>query len=262
MTGTETGLIELSGAARGRLGQVHEHHGTLGSTNDRALQWLREGGPDGAVVTADAQTEGRGRRGRRWVSPAGMNLYVSVLLRPAEIRADFSAIALVVGLGLAEGIGVADVRLKWPNDLLLHDRKLSGVLCESRFGADGAAVVIGFGINVHQETFDDTLASGATSLRREGIHRERLPLLADILVSLETRLDRFFAAGFAPLRDAYVGRSIVGDRVAATVGGQTVTGVAAEVDDDGALWIETDAGTKERMTAGELERLRPDRTTS
>lgn len=249
-------LGDLASAVRGRLGRVHEHHAVLGSTNDRALEWLRDAAPDGAVVTADAQTEGRGRRGRRWESPPGSNLYVSVIVRPSQVREDFSALALVVGLALAEAIGAPQIRLKWPNDLLIGDRKVAGVLCESRFSADAAAVVVGFGINVGQETFDETLADRATSLWAEGLEHERRGLLVDILANLEAQLDRFFAAGFGPLKDAYLARSIVGDRVTATRGGLAIEGVASEVDDSGALWIDTDDAGRVRITAGDVERLR------
>ena len=92
------------------FGRAHEHHDVLGSTNDRAAAWIGEGAPHGAVVTADAQTEGRGRRGRVWASPPGENLYASVVLRPDAVRRDFGAIGLAVAVGIAEGLPI-DVEL-------------------------------------------------------------------------------------------------------------------------------------------------------
>ena len=145
------------------LGQVREHHAEIGSTNDRALAWAREGAPHGALVTADAQTAGRGRLGRVWDSRQG-GLYASVVLRPdreALVRGRFGAIGLAVGLGLREGLArwVPHASLKWPNDLLCGGRKLAGVLCETRWFAGAVDLVAGFGVNVEQRGFSDGLAA-------------------------------------------------------------------------------------------------------
>ena len=124
------------------FGRTHEHHGSIGSTNDRAAAWLREGGPHGLLVTADTQSAGRGRNGRVWSSPPGGNLYASLGLRVVSARRDLSALGLVVGLALYEGLGpIEGLGLKWPNDLLIGERKLAGILCESRW-ADEVEVVV------------------------------------------------------------------------------------------------------------------------
>jgi len=240
------------------LGQVHEHHASLPSSNDRALAWAREGAPHGALVTADEQTAGRGRLGRRWASPAGEGLYASVVLRPAEYLGGgtgwsprWSALGLAVGLGLRMGLErwVPEVRLKWPNDLLVHRRKLAGVLCETRWQGSTADVVVGFGINVAQREFPDELR--ATSLAIElspGTCPERSEVLEAALMGLEGVLGRFFAGGFPAIRGAYEAHSAVVGQVL-TIGG--VPGEGVGFDDDGALRVRAVGGGPSRRVESE-----------
>lgn len=225
------------------LGHVHEHHASVGSTNDRALAWARAGAPHGAMVTADEQTAGRGRMGRRWVSPAGEGLYVSVVLRPAQgWSSRWGALGLAVGLGLREGLAgwVPEVQLKWPNDLLVGARKLGGVLCETRWQGPVPDVVIGFGINVLQREWPAELA--ATSLAKElapGTCPSRQVVLAAVLPALERVLTGFLAGGFPAIRTGYERSSAVLGR-SLTVGGAAVVGVG--FDDDGALRVRAETG--------------------
>jgi BirA family biotin operon repressor/biotin-[acetyl-CoA-carboxylase] ligase len=196
------------------FGRAHEHYASLGSTNDRAAAWAKEGAPHGALVTADAQTAGRGRRGRSWESPAGENLYASVVVRPGAVREDFAAVGLAVAVGLREGLPeAAGVQLKWPNDLLARGQKLGGILCESRWlrggGRPAPELVVGFGINVHGRAFTGALSETATSLALLGCAIGRGRLLADVLVALEGVLDRFLAHGFEGIRARYERHSLV-----------------------------------------------------
>lgn len=229
--------------ATAALGQVHEHHVSIGSTNDRALTWARAGAPHGAMVTADTQTAGRGRLGRRWVSPAGEGLYVSVVLRPAQgWSRRWAALGLAVGLGLREGLAgwLPELRLKWPNDLLIGGRKLAGVLCETRWQGPVPDVVIGFGINVGQAVLPAEL--NATSLAIElapGTCPSRQVVLEAVLPALERVLAGFLAGGFAAIRAGYERHSAVIGR-ALTVGGAAVVGEG--FDDDGALRVRPEAG--------------------
>ena len=240
------------------LGQVREHHASLPSSNDRALAWAREGAPHGALVTADEQTAGRGRLGRRWASPAGEGLYASVVLRPAEYLGGgagwsprWSALGLAVGLGLRQGLGrwVPEVRLKWPNDLLVHRRKLAGVLCETRWQGSTPDVVVGFGINVLQRNFPDDLR--ATSLAIElslETCPSRLEVLEAVLMGLEGVLGRFFAGGFPAIRGAYEAHSAVVGQ-ALMIGGIVAEGVG--FDDDGALRVRPLGGGASRRVESE-----------
>ncbi len=250
-----------------RLGRTHEHREQLGSTNDRALAWLAasSGAPDGGLVTADAQTAGRGRLGRRWSSPAGRDLYASVILRCGVPRTNLGALALAVGVGLREGLlrsfggdegwrsaGLPELALKWPNDLLLGGRKLAGILCESRWRGGEADVVVGFGVNVHREVdeFEPELRERATSLalhlppaRRVG----RAELLAAILHELERWVDRFLVGGFAALRSRYephcavIGRELWVERPSPS-GSSREHVIGVGLDSDGALRVRAQAG--------------------
>ena len=238
-----------------RLGRVHEHHPSLGSTNDRALAWLANA-PDGALVSADQQTAGRGRLGRSWSSPAGRDLYASVILRPGVPAAGFGALALAVGVGLREGLlgvfggALGELALKWPNDLLLGGRKLAGILCESRWRGREVEVVVGFGINVHRQLdeFDPELRGSATSLAivlGPELRRGRAIVLAGVLAGLERELERFFAAGFAGVRARYEPHCVVLGRaveVEQPGGGRRVVAIAEGLDEDGALRVRPRSG--------------------
>lgn len=265
----------------GALGQPREHHASLPSTNDRALAWAREGAPHGAMVTADAQTAGRGRLGRRWDSPPGAGLYVSLVLRPAEVLAGrgwdprWAALGLAVGLGLRDGLArwVPDVLLKWPNDLLVRGDKLAGVLCETRWQGSTPDVVVGFGVNVAQREFPAELR--ATSLAREMAGRTcpegqtelteracpggqadmsdktcpgREEVLAAALAGLGPALRAFFAGGFPAIRARYERHSAVLGR-ALTVGGAAAEAVG--FDDDGALRVRAPGGGPSRRVESE-----------
>ncbi len=227
------------------FGRAHEHHVSLGSTNDRAAAWLREGGPHGLVVTADTQTAGRGRKGRVWSSPPGHNLYVSLGLRVGSARRDLSALGLVVGLGIYEGLGpIEGLGLKWPNDLLIGERKLAGILCESRWAED-VEVVVGFGINLRRDGIDPAVAGRAVALEEVGVSEGRGVILAALLAALERRLDVFLMTGFEEHRDAYLAANVqIGHRVRVDAGTETFEGVAEAIDDAGALVVETDIGTR------------------
>jgi BirA family biotin operon repressor/biotin-[acetyl-CoA-carboxylase] ligase len=247
-------------ALRSRLrtrtfGRAHEHHAVLGSTNDRAAAWMAEGAPHGAVVTADAQTAGRGRRGRVWVSPPSDNVYASVVLRPDAVRPDFGGIGLAVAVGIAEGLPIA-VELKWPNDLLVGSRKLGGILCESRWVGARPDVVIGFGLNVHQRVFEGELAAIATSLAVCGVAVARADLLASVLVHLEDTLDAFVASGFAAIRSAYEARCVMlGRMVEVAAPDGMVRGVAEGLADDGALLLRpATGGAVRRIEVAEVVR--------
>lgn len=227
------------------FGRAHEHHGTLSSTNDRAAAWLREGGAHGLLVTADSQTAGRGRNGRVWSSPPGHNLYVSLGLRVASARRDLSAVGLAVGLALYEGLGpVPGLGLKWPNDLLIGDRKLAGILCESRWGTD-VELVVGFGLNVRREGIDPGLADVAVALDDVGVEEGRVVVLARLLEALQARLDGFLIVGFDAMRDAYEQANLqIGTRVRVTSGAEVFEGTALGIEESGALRVQTDAGLR------------------
>ncbi len=162
------------------------------STNDIARDWAGAGAPEGAVVTADCQTRGRGRRERMWDSPAGTGLYASFILRPGWPAKKAPDLAVVAGMAAHHALaraGVKNLRVKWPNDILANGRKICGVLVEPRIG-EGVIefAVIGIGINVGQgtEDFPPELQERATSCHREGASISVDCMLEFLLKSLQS----------------------------------------------------------------------------
>jgi BirA family biotin operon repressor/biotin-[acetyl-CoA-carboxylase] ligase len=229
------------------------------STQRLARELAREGAPEGTIVIAEMQAAGRGRLGRTWHSPAGVNLYCSILLRPALAPAAVPQLALVVGLAVAETIESLGLRplLKWPNDVLLDGRKAVGILTEMEAELERVHVVIvGIGVNVNATARElpPYLRGKATSLAVATGHAvDRVRFTADTIATVERWYRRFLAGGFAPLRPEWERRSaLAGQRVTIAAPDGTIAGTAVGLDDTGALRIRDQAGTVHRVLAGEV----------
>ncbi|MCH5275093.1 MAG: biotin--[acetyl-CoA-carboxylase] ligase [Lachnospiraceae bacterium] len=152
-------------------GKNIEYHASLGSTNVRAKAMAEEGAPEGTLVVADEQTAGRGRRGRSWSSPAGKNLYFSLLLRPDFAPDKAPMLTLVMALAVhraIEEVGGCRPDIKWPNDIVLNGKKVTGILTEMSLQSDYIDnVVIGVGVNVKAQEFSPEIADKAVSLETE-----------------------------------------------------------------------------------------------
>lgn len=222
-----------------------------GSTNADLLSLAGSGAAEGLVLAAETQSAGRGRLGRKWASAPGAGLTFSVLLRPAGVPADaLGWLPLLAGVATATAVRDAagvDPRLKWPNDVLVGDRKLAGILAEAQAGA----VVIGIGLNVLQGSADLPVPT-ATSLAQAGVvppSRERL--LGAVLGELARWYrawrdqDRPGDAGRCGLRQAYLRRSAtVGREVTVTLpGGRSLTGTASGIGRSGQLEVLSQKGT-------------------
>ena len=236
-----------------------DHHGSLGSTNDRLKDLAREGAVEGSLVWADTQTAGRGRQGRAWVSPPG-NLYVSVLLRPSSPCGPL--LPLAAGVAVAEGLealGVA-VRLKWPNDVVVGERKIGGILAESSSaGASIDWVVVGIGVNV-KAPVPQELRDVAVSLLDAGAPNAAVEDVAGlVLARLAVWYHRLARSGESAVLVEWRRRAVAwwGQRVEAWASGSRVTGRALELDDEGGLVLEMDDGSKETLRSGEVRRCRP-----
>lgn len=201
------------------------------------------GAPEGTVVVADYQTAGRGRRGRAWAAPPGTALLFSCVLRPPLAPSRWPELTLMAGCALAEavesGTGLA-VRLKWPNDVIVAQRKVAGILTEGVLGRD-PFVVLGIGVNILQrpEDWPSDLASRAVSLTALGCAVRREELLARILARLAARYDDLLSRGFGPLREAWRERGVFGQWVQGSGGG----GAALDLAPNGALVVRRDDGT-------------------
>lgn len=250
--------FEAERAARGaRLGSRVSWLETTESTNDDALRAAKAGAAHGAVFGAETQSRGRGRRGSHWHSEPGAGLWFSVLVRPRLAAELAPALSLCVGLAVREAVSARTterVLVKWPNDVLAAARKIAGVLIESQVsGHELGSVVIGIGINVEQRTFPEELTSLATSLTLLGaVERAREPLLADVLAALEPRLGQLEALGVSGITDELRKHdALLGKRL--RVG--ELTGVAAGIDRDGRLLLQTTSGVSEALISGHVEIL-------
>lgn len=238
------------------FGEPLVHSSETRSTNDDALLAAGRGVPEGAVFVADAQTEGRGRRGRAWVSPPGENLTFSLLLRPPLSAERASALSLVAGLAVRAAAARRvqnPIGIKWPNDVVAGTRKLAGILVESRVrGVDLEAIVIGFGVNVHTVSAPAEIESLFTSLALLGDPApDRESLLGEILAELEERLSRFYESGLGALLDELrAADALLGSVV--EVG--EVEGAASGIDEQGALLVRDAAGTVHAVTSGTVVR--------
>ena len=253
----------------GRLGSSIIYFPSVGSTNDVAATLAVQNPCEGAVVIADTQTAGRGRRGREWFSPAGSGLYVSVILVPGRsLRGAMRAtrlLTLAAGVALAEAVATAaglSVDVKWPNDLYVARRKLAGILAEAapRLGSGQAGggvadpIVLGYGVNVGPMSYPPELRDRATSLEFElGRTVDRALLLAESLASLARRYDDLLGGRFDAILDAWRARapSSTGARVTWATASGVTSGVTAGIDDEGALLVRV-GDRVERIVAGEV----------
>jgi BirA family biotin operon repressor/biotin-[acetyl-CoA-carboxylase] ligase len=254
-------------ARRDRLGVIGRSvlfFESVGSTNDVAASLAVDEGSEGTVVIADAQTAGRGRRGRGWYRPAGAGVGVSIVGRPGRAHSSperaTALLTLAAGVALAEAVDrITGLRpaIKWPNDLIVGGRKLAGILAEGVTApALGSlrAVVLGYGINVREAAYPPELANRVTALEPElGRSIDRAALCAETLASVAARYDDLLAARFDAILDAWR-RHAAGMRGAAvewdTPSGVR-TGIAEDIDDTGALIVRSGTAI-ERLVAGEV----------
>ncbi|HJR18821.1 MAG TPA: biotin--[acetyl-CoA-carboxylase] ligase [Actinomycetota bacterium] len=226
----------------------------IDSTNAEALRLAAAGEPSGTVVVADAQTSGRGRLGRSWWAEPGGSLLASWLIRPELAPERWPTLTLVAGLAAARALIASagiEVRLKWPNDLLVDERKLGGLLAEAD---GGGALVVGLGVNVRQTEFPDDIASIATSVVAAGGRPvERSWLLAATLSGFGARMHEPEAAleEYRTLCDT-LGRSVRVERI----GMEPLVGIARDLTAGGALVVESESGGRVAVAAGDVQHLR------
>jgi BirA family biotin operon repressor/biotin-[acetyl-CoA-carboxylase] ligase len=227
------------------------------STNDVAKRLAREGAPEGTLVIAEEQTEGRGRQGRRWIAPVGSSLLMSVLFRPSFPPADLPQLLMASALAVAQAIEDSTglrVQLKWPNDVLLGSRKTGGILIEA--GLSGEAVdyaVVGIGLNVNLDlTLVPEIAAIATSLSEElGQRVPRLRVLHALLRSME-REYLLLRSGQSP-HDRWVTRlEQLGQEVEINTPWGRESGRLDRVGEDGTLFLRREDGTETPITVGDV----------
>ncbi len=229
------------------------------STNDEAARLARAGADHGTVVVARSQRAGRGRDGRAWISPPGLGLYLSAVVRPPL------PLALVPPMSLAIGVGVcaaaceagADARLKWPNDVLASGRKLAGILVEAQSqGGRLEAVVVGIGVDLGGELPPELAGRAITLAAAAGRVIEPAAFTASLLGHVERWIDRYVAGGLPPVIAAWHERMAPGLAVRAVIGGMPLEGEAAGLDADGALLLRDAGGRLHRIRSGDVDVIR------
>jgi BirA family biotin operon repressor/biotin-[acetyl-CoA-carboxylase] ligase len=237
------------------------YYPTIGSTNDKAKELAAAGVEEGTLVIADAQTAGRGRAGRRWFSPPGLGMYVSIIFRPGVPVEQGFGVHMAVSLAAAEAaesVGLQQVvGIKWPNDLVAEEKKLAGVLSEASFqGGLLDWCVVGIGLNVGHalRDFPPDLRDRATSLQLLCHRRvDRLDVLVTFLARLGRWYDRYRIHGMGDLAGEWRRRSaILGRVVRVETAGETYVGRAAALEDDGSLRIRLESGADEILRAGDV----------
>jgi BirA family biotin operon repressor/biotin-[acetyl-CoA-carboxylase] ligase len=243
------------------MGRSIHHFHSMDSTNSMAYQLALQGAEEGEIVVAESQKKGRGRLGRKWFSPPLTNLNLYIILRPEIPPQQASLMTLMAAVATAGAIhkfsGLQPM-IKWPNDILLKNRKVAGLLNEIHSEMDRIHfVVLGIGVNLNmdEKMFSKEIRSLATSLKREmGQSVSRKAFLQTLLEELEIWYETFLKEGAPPILQAWRDKAqIHGRPVKVTSFGEILSGTAIDVDNDGALILETKAGERKRVVAGDVE---------
>lgn len=246
-----------------RIGRSVKYYAETDSTNLRAHEFGKAGAAEGTVVLADCQTSGRGRLGRKWCSPAGVNLYASVLVRPPVAPRYASQMTFLSAAAVARAvaeIGGLKATVKWPNDVLVGGRKVAGLLNELDAETERIHyLVLGIGVNLNMQAdqFPDDLRYPATSLFLEtGRKISRLEFVRCLLRHLDGLYAEYLARGFEPVLAVWQEYfELIGCMVEVDYQDRRVVGRVKGLDSDGALLLDLTDGDRERVLAGDVRPL-------
>ena len=237
---------------------------SIDSTNTEALKHARKGANEGLCVIARQQTEGRGRQGRTWTSPMDAGLYVSIVLRPLFTANKVPLITLAAAIAVFDSLTKLDLApdIKWPNDVMVNDQKICGVLAETGDGTHGVVVVLGIGINIASRSFPVGLAKISTSIEQE---LGRCVAHSEIESLLLRNLDKWYRRlcdedGSSQIINEWKKRSSYADgkHVRVTLTDSSFSGVTNGLEPNGALRVIAGDGSVNTVHAGDVERVRPD----
>jgi BirA family biotin operon repressor/biotin-[acetyl-CoA-carboxylase] ligase len=238
------------------IGKKIFYFDSISSTMDIATQFAMNGLPEGTLILTEAQTKGRGRLGRQWLSPKYKGIYLSLILKPRILPNQAPTLTLLAAVSICEAvkeISGLDAQIKWPNDIILHNKKLGGILTELNAEMDETRfIIVGIGLNVNNDT--KTIPEGATSLReqkKENINR--IELLQEILRRIELNYLLFQRKGSPPIINKWREYSItLGKRVRIISHKEHIDGTAVDIDMDGGLLIRKDSGVVEKIMSGDV----------
>lgn len=242
------------------IGAKAYYFDSVSSTMDIAMEMGINNAPEGTIILAETQTKGRGRLGRVWFSPKHKGIYLSLILRPKLLPNLTPVLTLLAGVSICEAvkeITALDARIKWPNDILIHNKKLGGILTELNAEMDATRfVIVGIGLNVNNSA--KALVYGATSLRNEKKENiSRVEVLQEILRRIEENYLSFQEKGAQPIIEKWRNYNItLHRRVRISCQNKHLEGTAVNIDTDGALLVRKDSGLIERITAGDVVHCR------
>ncbi len=238
------------------------HYDSIDSTNTEALKQARLGADEGICILASEQTAGRGRHGRVWLSPPDAGLYFSVVLRPKITTKFLSLITLMTGVAVHDTLAEFGIKLdiKWVNDILVNEKKISGILAETAETPKGLAVVVGVGINIRSSNFPAEISSLATSIEAETNTLVSRDELAETLTKYLSYFYDVLNGGEGPkqiveewkMRSSYFS----GKHVRVSTDNETITGVTDGLESNGALRVRGSDGRISIIQAGDVEKLR------
>jgi BirA family biotin operon repressor/biotin-[acetyl-CoA-carboxylase] ligase len=238
------------------IGRKIYYFDSVSSTMDIAMQLGLKNSTEGTLVLTESQTKGRGRLGREWFSPRYKGIYLSLILKPKILLNQAPILTLMASVSICEAIkeiAALEAQIKWPNDILMHQKKLGGILTEINAEMDGIRfIVIGIGLNVNNDK--KALINGATSLKeqkKEGINR--IELLQEILRAIEKNYLTFQEKGAQSIIDKWRDYNItLGKRVKIYSHKKHIEGQAVDIDTDGSLLLRSDSGLVQKVTAGDV----------
>jgi len=242
------------------LGKKIHYFDYLASTMDTAMQLGMDGASSGTLVLAESQIKGRGRLGRGWLSPKYKGIYLSLILRPKILPAACPVLTLMSAVSICEAVKEIlnlDLQIKWPNDLLIDQKKVAGILTEMNAETDKVNfVVIGIGLNVNNDK--KSLIAGATSLKeQQGAEINRVILLQEILRRLENNYLLLEDRGSGEIIHKWRNFTLtLGTRVKVDYQNKHIEGQAMDIDVDGALLIRKDSGLIQKISSGDVTACR------
>jgi BirA family transcriptional regulator, biotin operon repressor / biotin---[acetyl-CoA-carboxylase] ligase len=236
----------------------------IGSTNDEAFRLGNSGAPEGAAVIADSQTKGKGRLQRVWHSPSGSNIYTSILLRPKFGPERAPQISIAAGVAVAETLSdycPDQIQLKWPNDVLLNNKKVCGILSQIKTSANGIGfVILGIGINVNilYDQLPSDIRNIATSMAIEtGREIDRVELIIGLYENMAKWYKQLTQEGFGAVKEKWLNLApMIGRKVQVMFHQEVISGEALGLDEDGSLIILTVNNEKVKVSAGDATILK------
>ena len=242
----KTGLITFSFGRK----DIHIFN-EIDSTNDRAYKLADNSAPEGTIVIAESQSSGKGRSGRKWISIPGQSLSFSIILKPEIDIAKTPGLTLVIAVALSDTLhhfGVHTHKIKWPNDILINNRKIAGILTEMKAMSGKIVFIIsGIGINtgsVLNELPEDLKSAASSILDETGIVIDRTGFLQTLLQMMEIRYNEFVQSGLENiLKDWKENSDLIGKKISFILDRQRIEGDVKAINDDGSLNIETGSGT-------------------